>query len=185
MSPSPSPDADAPLLARVAAGDDAAFDDLYARYAHPAALLALDILREPGLAEDAVQEAFLSLWRHAPRYNPARGTVQSWLLTIVRHRAIDALRRRHADRCVHDAALAAFPAPSDTPDLARQHAEAPLVRAALAHLPAPQRAALTLAYAADYSHARIARAQGVPLGTVKGRLRLGLRALHAHLAPHL
>ncbi len=185
MSPSPSPDADGTLLARVAGGDGAAFDDLYARYGHMATGLAQGILRAPELAEDAVQEAFLAVWRQAPRYDPTRGSVQSWLLTIVRHRAIDALRRRHADRWVDSAALAEIPAPSDTPDLARQHAEAPLVRAALAHLPAPQRAALTLAYAADYSHARIARTQGVPLGTVKGRLRLGLRALHTHLAPHL
>ena len=178
-------DADAPLLARVAVGDAAAFDALYARYGPLATALAHGILRAPELAEDAVQDAFLALWRQAPRYDPARGTVQSWLLTIVRHCALDALRRRHAERWVDSAALAEIPAPHTTPELARQHAEVHLLRTALAHLPAPQRAALTLAYAADYSHARIARAQGIPLGTVKGRLRLGLRALHTLLAPHL
>ena len=177
-----SPASDDAVLARVAAGDRAAFDTLYARYAPTATTLALRILHDPALVEDAVQEAFLAVWRQAPRYDPTRGSVQSWLLTIVRHRAIDALRRRHDDRWVDGAALAEFPATSDTPDLARQHAEAPLVRAALAQLPAAQRTALTLAYAADYTHAQIARAQGVPLGTVKGRLRLGLRALHTHLA---
>jgi len=77
------------LRARVAAGDGPAFDDLYARYAHLAAVLALSILHEPALVEDAVQEAFLAVWRRAPTYDPARGSVRSWLLTIVRHRAID------------------------------------------------------------------------------------------------
>ncbi len=179
-----SPASDAALLARVAAGDGAAFDDLYRRYAPVAAVLALDILHDPALVEDALQEAFLAVWRHAPTYDPARGSVRSWLLTIVRHRAIDDHRRRYQDRWVDVAALAETPDGTDTHDLACQRAEARRVRAALVHLPAAQRASLTLAYAAGYTHPQIARAQGVPLGTVKGRLRLGLHALRAHLADH-
>ncbi len=177
-----SPDADGALLARVAGGDGAAFDALYGRYAPLAERLARGILGEPALAEDAVQEAFLALWRRAPRYDPARGSVGSWLLTIVRHCAIDVYRRRHADRWVNDAALAETSDGSDTHALACQDAAAQQVREALAQLPVAQRAALTLAYAGGYSQAEIARAQGVPLGTVKGRVRLGLRALRTQLA---
>jgi RNA polymerase sigma-70 factor (ECF subfamily) len=179
-----SPASDGAVLARGAAGDRAAFDILYARYAHTATTLALRILHDPVLVEDAVQEAFLAVWRRAPTYDPARGSVRSWLLTIVRHRAIDERRRRHADRWVDVAALDEASDDRDTHALACQHAEVHLVRAALARLPAPQRASLTLAYAADYTHPQIARAHGVPLGTVKGRLRLGLRALRTHLGDH-
>jgi len=177
-----SPDTDGVLLTRVAGGDGAAFDDLYARYVRVATGLARGILGEPALAEDAVQEAFLALWRQAPRYDPARGSVGSWLLTIVRHCAIDVHRRRHADRWVDDAVLAVLDDGSDTHELACQHVAARQVRAALGHLPAAQRAALALAYGGGYSQAEIARAQGIALGTVKGRVRLGLRALRGQLA---
>jgi len=122
------------------------------------------------------------VWRQAPRYDPTRGSVRSWLLTIVRHCAIDVYRCRHEDRWVDLAALAETSDGSDTHALAGRHAAARLVRDALTHLPAAQRAALALAYAGGYSHAEIARAQGVPLGTVKGRVRLGLRALRRQLA---
>jgi len=179
-----SPASDAALLTHVAVGDGAAFDDLYRRYAPVAAVLAQGILHDPALVEDALQEAFLAVWRRAPTYDPARGSVRSWLLTIVRHRAIDDYRRRHHDRWVDVAALAEVSDGTDTHDLACQHAEARRVRAALARLPAAQRASLTLAYAAGYTHPQIARAQGVPLGTVKGRLRLGLRTLRGHLVVH-
>ncbi len=177
-----SPDADGALLARVASGDGAAFDALYGRYVGVALGVARGILGEAGLAEDAVQEAFLAVWRRAACYDPARGSVPSWLLTIVRHCAIDVHRRRHADRWVNDAALAETSDGSDTHALACQDAAAQQVREALAQLPVAQRAALTLAYAGGYSQAEIARAQGVPLGTVKGRVRLGLRALRTQLA---
>ncbi len=176
-----SPDADGALLARVAGGDGAAFDALYGRYAAVAAGVARGILGEAALAEDAVQEAFLTVWRRAARYDPARGSVRSWLLTIVRHRALDDLRRRHADRWVDDAALAARAAGSDTHELACQRVVAGQVREALGRLPVAQRAALALAYGGGYSQAEIARAQGVPLGTVKGRVRLGLRALRTQV----
>ncbi len=177
-----SADADGALLARVASGDGAAFDALYGRYASLSAGLARSILGEAALAEDAVQEAFLTVWRRAARYDPARGSVPSWVLTIVRHCAIDVHRRRHADRWVDGAALAETSDGSDTHEVACQDAAAQQVRAALAQLPAAQRAVLALAYAEGYSQAEIARAQGVPLGTVKGRVRLGLRALRTQLA---
>ncbi len=170
------------MLARVAGGDDAAFDALYARYLPVATRLARGILGEPALAEDAVQDAFLALWRHAARYDPARGSVNRWLLTLVRHCAIDAHRRRHADLWADGAALAEMADGSDTHELACQHAAAQRLRAALAQLPPPQRAALALAYAGGWTQSQMAQALGVPLGTVKGRVRLGLRALRAHLA---
>ena len=177
-----SPDADGALLLRVAGGDGVAFDTLYGRYAVVVAGVARGILGEAALAEDAVQEAFLAVWRQAARYDPARGNVGGWLLTIVRHCAIDVHRRCHADRWVNDAALAETSDGSDTHALACQDAAAQQVREALAQLPVAQRAALTLAYAGGYSQAEIARAQGVALGTVKGRVRLGLRALRTQLA---
>jgi len=177
-----SPDADGALLVRVASGDGAAFDALYGRYAPVAAGVARGILGEVGLAEDAVQEAFLAVWWQAPRYDPERGSVPSWLLTIVRHCAIDVHRRRHADRWVEGGALAEMSDGSDTHALACQQAAARQVREAVGRLPAAQRATLALAYGGGYSQAEIARAQGVPLGTVKGRVRLGLRALRSHLA---
>ncbi len=177
-----SPDVDGTLLTLVAGGDGAAFDALYGRYAAVAAGVARGLLGEAGLAEDAVQEAFLAVWRQASRYDPARGNVRSWLLTIVRHCAIDAHRRRHADRWVDGAVLAETSDGSDTLELACQHVAAGQVREALGRLPVAQRAALALAYGGGYSQAEIARAQGVALGTVKGRVRLGLRALRTQLA---
>jgi len=177
-----SPDADGALLARMAGGDGAAFDALYARYVRVATGLARGILGEPALAEDAVQEAFLAVWRHAARYDPARGSVGGWLLTLVRHCAIDARRWHHADRWVDSAAVAETSDGSDTHALACQQAAAQAVREAVGRLPAAQRAVLALAYGGGYSQVEIARAQGVPLGTVKGRVRLGLRALRGHLA---
>ncbi len=177
-----SPDADGALLARMASGDGAAFDALYGRYAPVAVGLARSILGEAALAEDAVQEAFLAVWRRAARYDPARGSVRSWLLIIVRHCAIDVHRRRHADRWVDGVAVAETSDGSDTHEVACQHVAAREVREALGHLPAAQRTALALAYVRGYSQAEIARTQGVPLGTVKGRVRLGLRALRTQLA---
>ncbi len=177
-----SSDADGALLARVAGGDGAMFDALYACYAPVAAGVARGILGEAGLAEDAVQEAFLAVWRQASRYDPARGSVQAWVLTIVRHCAIDAHRRRHAERWVNNAALTETSDGSDTHALACQQAAAEAVREAVGRLPAAQRAVLALAYGGGYSQAEIARAQGIPLGTVKGRVRLGLRALRTQLA---
>lgn len=179
-----SRDPDGALFSRMAGGDSAAFDELYGRYAPVAEVLARGILREPGLAEDAVQEAFLAVWRRAPSYDPARGSVCSWLLTIVRHRAIDDLRRRGAERWVvaGGAAVAEASDGSDTHALACRRAEARVVRAALGRLPAAQRGSLALAYEAGYSHAQIACAQGVPPSTVKSRVRLGLSALRRHLA---
>ncbi len=102
----------------------------------------------------------------------------------VRHRAIDDCRRRHDGRWADVAALTEVSDGTDTHDLACQHAEVRRVRTALVRLPAAQRPSLALAYAAGYTHPQIARAQGVPLGTVKGRLRLGLRTLRAHLGGH-
>ncbi len=172
---------DGALLVRVAGGDGAAFEELYARHAGVAMGLARGLLGEAALAEDAVQEAFLALWRGAGGYDPARGSVRCWLLAMVRYRAIDVQRRRHAGRWVDIAALAETPDGGDTHEFARRRAAAGAVRAALGRLPAGQQAALALAYGGGYSQMEIARVQGVPLGTVKGRVRLGLRALRRQL----
>ena len=177
---------DAVLIHRVQSGDDEAFRRLYERHAPSALGVAQAITRNPRLAEDSVQEAFLTVWRARAAYDAARGSVAGWLLTITRSRALDALRRVNR----HDAPWE----PLDDHDIADPHAE-PLelqalrgednraIRAAVTALPSEQATALALAYYGDLTHAEIAAHLDLPLGTVKGRIRLGLRRLSAELAP--
>jgi RNA polymerase sigma-70 factor (ECF subfamily) len=165
-------------MRRIAAGDASAFASVYDRHASAAFGLARRML-EPAAAEEVVQECFLSLWR-APAYRPERGSLRTFLLTVVRNRAIDVLRA--------DGRLAAVPAPeSEEPDAIgieeaverRENARA--LRTALGVLPAPQREAIALAYLGGLTQLEIAGRLGVPVGTVKGRIRLGLRRLRTEL----
>lgn len=168
----------------VAAGEIGGLEILYERYRAIAYALALRITAEVGLAEDVVQDSFLGLWRNAGRYAEAKGSVRGWLLAIVRHRAIDALRRRHGDSTIGDTAEEAVPVALTLPDIWPEvvgRLEAEQVRRALAQLPVPQRAALELAYFDGLTQREIAAATGVPLGTVKSRMRLGLLALRREL----
>jgi RNA polymerase sigma-70 factor (ECF subfamily) len=183
MRPLAPPRTDAELMCRIQSGDTRAFRALYDRHAGSAFGLALAITRNRRHAEDAVQEAFLTLWRARADYEPSRGSAGGWLLTITRTRALDALRRaRRAERPCE---------PLDGHDVADPRAETlehvsrteqrRQVRTALAQLPREQATALGLAYYAGLTQQEIAQRLGLPLGTVKGRIRLGLRRLSTEL----
>ncbi len=174
---------DGALMDRIVAGDTAAFELLYDRHSKAAYGLAYRILNEPGFAEDVVQDAFLTVWRQATTYGQARGSVRSWLLAIVHHRAIDHIRRRHEDRQQPLEDMTMLPDDVDTWDQARQNVEGAQVRDALATLPPDQQRSIALAYFGGYTHDEIARLLGVPLGTVKGRLRIGLQKMRGYLRP--
>ena len=176
-------DADAATLERVAAGDLAALDTLYERYKSVAFAVALRITADPSLAEDVVQDAFIGVWRNASRYADARGSVRTWLLSIVHHRAIDAVRRRRTTAELPEGDEP--PPPSLTlPDVWHEVAgrlDAQAVRAAMARLSDVQRQALELGYWSGFTQLEIAEKTGIPLGTVKSRMRLGLLALRREL----
>jgi len=177
---------DSVLLDRVRSGDATAFESLYDRHSRAAYGLALRILGDATVAEDVVQDAFLALWRRAETYGEERGAVRSWLLAIVHHRAIDRLRRRsyREDRQETLEEAAPYPDKADTWELARQSVEGQQVRDALLRLPLDQQRSVTLAYFGGYTHDEIARLLGVPLGTVKGRLRIGLQKMRSYLQTH-
>lgn len=169
---------DSELARRVAAKDRAAFLALYDRYAGRVYGLCLRVLREPGAAEEVSQESFLKLWVRAGQFDPRRGALLSWLLTIARRTALDRLRREARRPALQDQADAddIF---RHIPDPATQSEEARwgTLRMALQQLPAAQRAAIELAYYQGLSHREIAEHLEVPLGTVKTRLRLGMQRL--------
>jgi RNA polymerase sigma-70 factor, ECF subfamily len=175
--------ADADLLVRVTAGDAAAFELLYDRHSSAAYGLAYRILGEPAAAEDVLQDAFLTVWRQAATFGPQRGTVRAWLLAIVHHRAIDHVRRRayREERLLALDAVTDPPDSDDTWEQVRRSVAGQHVRAALAQLPPDQRRSIVLAYFGGYTQDEIARLLGVPRGTVKGRLRIGLRKMRHHL----
>ena len=172
------------LMRRVQAGDANAFRALYDRHAGRALALATGVMRNRTQAEDVVQEAFLAAWRFRAAYAPARGSVASWLMTIVRNRALDALRRNAIrEQPAHDfGQLDTLPA-GDEPldDRAARDDQGRAVRVALRRLPLEQASALGLAYFGGLTQAEIAQRLDVPLGTVKSRVRLGLRRLAGEL----
>lgn len=144
--------------------------------------LAYRILGDGPSAEDAVQEAFLTLWRQADRLNPARGRLASYLMTLVHHRAVDLLRARKG-LAARNLPLepAVVPAEADVLESVAQSLGREAVRRALAGLPADQREAIELAYFEGLTHVEIAETLGLPLGTVKSRLRLGLEKMRSTL----
>ena len=175
---------DGALLAAVAAGDAAALDQLYLRFRQAAFAAAYALLRDPAAAEDAVHDAFLRVWRSASSFHPSRGALRAWLLAIVRNAAIDALRARQlAQRPQTTLALLDLhsSAQDDVATIVAVTADTSRLRAALTSLPPAQRNAVELAFFAGLTHGEIARRTGVPLGTVKGRVRLALRRLRHDL----
>ena len=178
--------ADEDLMTLVERRDQRAFEVLYDRHGGAAYSLAHRIVGDPATAEDVTQEAFLSIWRTGARFDRARGSVRSWTLGVTRNRAIDALRRQasKAPRLDFDddATLEAQPAPSLTDSEAIRRETASRVRGALAELPKEQAEVLELAYFGGFAHSEIAAMLGAPLGTVKGRMRLGLEKVRVHLA---
>ncbi|MEX2245705.1 MAG: sigma-70 family RNA polymerase sigma factor [Dehalococcoidia bacterium] len=176
---------DASLLRSVQRGDEQAVAELYDRYGGVAYGLAYRITNDGTLAEDVVQDAFVSVWRQAPRFDPARGQVRSWLLTIVHHRAVDAVRRRaHRNELALPDGAEDFLAGSDRPDeIAEWSMEAEAVREAVRQIPEDQRRTIEMAYFEGLTHVEISERTGVPLGTVKSRLRIGLEKMRAYLRP--
>jgi RNA polymerase sigma-70 factor (ECF subfamily) len=174
------------LMRRVKHDDTDAFRVIYERNAASAYGAALAITRSSRLAEEAVQEAFLTLWRARASYSPKRGSVTGWLLTIVRSRALDAMRRAvRRERPwepldEHDVADAALVGADEQ---ALRHEERRVVRAAITQLPVEQAIVVGLAYYAGLSQREIAAHLNVPLGTVKGRTRLAFRRLSTQLTP--
>jgi RNA polymerase sigma factor (sigma-70 family) len=176
-------DADRDVLARVSNGELDALQELYDRYRTMAYSIALRITADASLAEDVVQDAFLGAWRNAARYVEGRGSVKTWLLSIVHHRAVDAVRRRRPTTELPEAE--APPPPSlRLPDIWGEVAgniDREEIAAALATLSDVQREAIELAYFGGLTQVEIADRTGAPLGTVKSRVRLGLLAMRAAL----
>jgi RNA polymerase sigma-70 factor (ECF subfamily) len=174
---------DETLMERLAAGsDERALSDLYDRYQAQMYGLAMRITRDPALAQDAVQEAFVGVWHNAAKYAVGRSTVRTWVLSITHHRAIDILRRRRPASALPEVETAepALTAPDVWPEVA-QTLDRAAVGAAMATLSEPQREALQLAYFEGLTQVEIAERTGTPLGTVKSRVRLGLLALRRAL----
>jgi RNA polymerase sigma factor (sigma-70 family) len=179
-----SPDAD--LLRRITAGDARAVDDLYERFRRPAFALARRILVDETLAEDVLQDVFLSVWRDPGAFDGRRGSFASWLMAMVHHKAVDAVRREESQRrrqtlAEDDLALRAPMSTNDIEEEAWSRSVAERVRTALGDLPDPQREALTLAYYGGYTQREVAALTGAPLGTVKTRMLAGMRRLREGL----
>jgi len=165
-------------------GNARAFEVVFDRHADAAFSLAYRMCGRRGMAQDIVQDAFLSLWRSGARYDRTRGSVRSWVLSVVRNRAIDMFRREtvHSGRDVSaEGVVERMPAPDDVAVDAERREDARGVRSALRDLPAEQRQVIELAYFGGFSHLQIAEMLDVPAGTVKGRMRLGLSKLRVAL----
>ncbi len=176
-------DSDEALLSGFAAGDTAAALAFVRRFQGRVYGVALNVLRDPGLAEDAAQEAFVRAWRHAATYDPERGSVAAWLLRTTRNLAIDALRRRRPQPADPDRLAELAPASNATAveDAALTSEMTDRARAAIDSLPHEQAKVVLLAAFYGYTAQQIAIGEGIPLGTAKTRIRLGLRALRARV----
>ncbi len=176
--------ADEDLMQLVAKSDARAFEVVFDRHADVAFSLAYRMCARRATAEDVVQEAFLSLWRSGARYDPARGSVRSWVLGVVHNRAIDALRRgvaREGRNVADDRITDQLEAPERTEAEAARRDLARQVRGALERLPLEQRRVIELAYFGGFTHSQIADMLELPVGTVKGRMRLGLTKMRLAL----
>ena len=176
--------ADEDVMQLVRRGDARAFELIYERHSAAAFSLAYRMMGTRSGAEDVTQDAFLSLWRSGARYDRARGSVRTWVLGIVHHRAIDALRRAtvHDRRRAGDEGIEErFEARERTDVEAARREEAGTIRGALSSLPADQSQVIELAYFGGFTHTEIADMLDAPVGTVKGRMRLGLKKMRAQL----
>jgi RNA polymerase sigma-70 factor (ECF subfamily) len=181
--------ADEELMPLIGGKDIEAFEVFYDRHGGVAYSLAYRIVGERATAEDVTQEAFISIWRSGARFDQARGSVRSWMLGIVRNRAIDALRSRAAKAPKldfdDDEALAQQPSGERTEAEAMRRETAGEVRGALGGLPSEQSKVIEMAYFGGFSQSEIAEMLGLPLGTVKGRMRLGLEKVRVAMAEEL
>jgi RNA polymerase sigma factor (sigma-70 family) len=172
---------DEAVVAIAARGEESALAELYDRFGRVSYGLALRIVRDPALAEDAVQEAFLTVWRSAARFSPERAKASTWLLTFVHRRAVDLVRREERRRAepLPDEEAASAPA---TDEVAWLQLERERVQSALRALPDQQREALELAYYGGFTQSELADRLGQPLGTIKSRMFAGLGRLRELLA---
>lgn len=176
---------DEEMLAALAQRDLSALEELYDRYSKVAYSLAYRIVGDRGSAEDVVQEAFLSVWRQAGSYRRERGSPRTWLLSIVHHRSIDRLRSSASS----GSTIPYEDLPQDREDVSKpsiwqqawNNTRGDIVRRALERLPSEQKKSIELAYFSGYTQSEIAELMGVPLGTVKGRMRIGLQKLRSML----
>jgi RNA polymerase sigma-70 factor (ECF subfamily) len=176
---------DEELVVMILRGRAEALEALYDRYAAPSYSLALRILGDRGAAEEVVQDAFVTLWRKAGTYDPAYGRLYSWLLRIVRNRAIDELRRQRSpvrNSRVYRPDSEALADPSEAEAIRATELRS-VVGGAMSELPSDQREVLEMAYLAGLSQREISEHTGVPLGTVKTRTRLALKKLRKVLGP--
>ena len=172
---------DEALVALAARSEQSALAELYDRYGRTAYGLALRVLRDQTLAEDAVQEAFLTIWRSASKFVPERGKASTWILTLVHRRAVDTVRREQRRRAdsLDRAAEPSVPGVDEDAWLRLQHER---VQAALRKLPDQQREALELAYYGGFTQSELAERLGQPVGTIKSRMFAGLARLRELLA---
>ncbi len=172
---------DEALVALVERGQDSALGELYDRFGGPAYALAVRIVRDEALAEDAVQDAFLTVWRTAARFVPERGRAGTWIMTLVHRRAVDLVRREEHRRAEP---LEAAPEPQEqaAEDVASLRLERERVRDALRLLPDQQREILELAYYGGFTQSELADRLGQPIGTIKSRMFAGLSRLRDLLA---
>jgi RNA polymerase sigma-70 factor, ECF subfamily len=181
--------ADEELMPLVGRKDPEAFEVLFDRHGGAAYSLAYRIVGDRAAAEEVTQEAFISVWRSGARFDATRGSVRSWLLSVVRNRAIDFLRSRagKAPKLTFDddSALEQRPARERTEEEALQRETSAELRGALGKLPCEQSKVIELAYFGGFSHSEIARMLNLPMGTVKGRMRLGLEKIRGDLAEGL
>jgi RNA polymerase sigma-70 factor (ECF subfamily) len=178
--------ADEELVVQIARGDERSFEVLYDRHGKVAWSLAFRLLGEREAAEDLVQEAFLAVWNGAAGYSQAKGSVRTWILSILHHRAVDRLRQTSASRRRQDAleqVAMIEPAAPDAAEVALASVEATEIRTALADVPGDQLEVLRLAYYGGYTHHEIAGMLSLPLGTVKSRMRLGLERVRRNIDP--
>lgn len=176
--------ADEDLMQLVKAGDARAFEVIFDRHGGPAFSLAFRMCGRRTMAEDVVQDAFLSVWRSGGRYDHARGSVRSWVLGAVHNRAVDAFRHgaaRQGRDVSDDRGAERLVSPERTEVEATDREQAREVRGALAKLPVEQRRVIELAYFGGFTHGQIAEMLALPAGTVKGRMRLGLTKLRLAL----
>jgi RNA polymerase sigma-70 factor (ECF subfamily) len=176
--------ADEDLMQLVQRGDPRAFELVYDRHSGAAFSLAYRMVGRGNVAEDVVQEAFLSIWRSGARYERARGSVRTWVLGIVHHRAIDQLRRSsvHSKRRASDEGLEERLESGERTDVeVARRDEAQAIRTAMESLPPEQSHVIELAYFGGFTHTEIADILETPVGTVKGRMRLGLEKLRNSL----
>lgn len=177
-------ESDEALLAAIKERDERAIAILYERYNGISFGLAYRIVGERNAAEDVVQDAFMSVWRRAVSFEAGRGSVRTWLLSIVHHRAIDRLRGA-SGRARQDVTIDDFERVLSVDDAwgtVETHVQRDLLQTSMATLPREQRAAIQMAYFDGYTQQEIATAMDVPVGTVKGRLRIGLQKLRSLLA---